>query len=188
MEALVVAGNKQVSASLSSALRRAGVDNIAAAYDIVTAKRQISDRDFGLTLVYADTAAGQCIELSRIAAARGVGGVVLIVSADDCDHMARRLEEDGIIVLGKPLSHAELYRAVSMVRATNRRLARLVEEKRDLLKKIDDMRLVNRAKLVLMQNMGYTEDQAHRYIEKRAMDARRPRAEVAMEILRTYEV
>ena len=61
-------------------------------------------------------------------------------------------------------------------------------EKRDLLKKLDDMRLINRAKLVLMQNMGFTEEQAHKHIEKRAMDMRRTRAEVAMDILKTYEV
>ena len=60
-----------------------------------------------------------------------------------------------------------------MVRATNCRIARLLEEKRDLLKKIDDMRLVTRAKLILMQNMGFTEEQAHRHIEKRP--SREPR-------------
>ena len=43
-------------------------------------------------------------------------------------------------------------------------------------------------KLILMKNMGFTEEQAHKHIEKRAMDMRRTRAEVAMDILKTYEV
>ncbi len=38
-----------------------------------------------------------------------------------------------------------------------------------------------------MQTLGLTEAQAHRLIEKQAMDERQTRAEVAMRILKTYE-
>ena len=34
---------------------------------------------------------------------------------------------------------------------------------------------------------GMTEEEAHRHIEKRAMDTRRSRAEIAQEILDSYE-
>ena len=188
MDALIVTANKQISASLSSAVRRAGADNIAVAFDAVTAKRMACDRGFDLTVVYAEGTAGRSVELARAIATRGYGGVILIASAANGDELAGRLEEDGVLVLTKPLSHVELFRTVALVRATNNRIARLIEEKRDLLKKIDDMRLISRAKLILMQTMGYTEEQAHKHIEKHAMDARRTRAEVAVEILKTYEV
>ena len=188
MNALIVASNKQISSALASAVRRSGAENIALAFDAVAAKRMASERSFGLTVVYSDSFSGSGVELARIFAARGSGGVIIIVDGKDADDIARRLEDDGIIVLGKPLSHTELFRAVKMVRATNCRIARLLEEKRALLKKIDDMRLVTREKLILRQNMGFTEEQAHRHIEKRAMDLRRTRAEVAMDILKTYEV
>ena len=49
------------------------------------------------------------------------------------------------------------------------------------------MRLVDRAKCTLVQYLGFTEAQAHRYLEKQAMDMRMTRREVAEEILRTYE-
>lgn len=188
MNALIVASNKQISSALASAVRRSGAENIALAFDAVSAKRMSGERGFALIVIYADNLSNQGVELARIFAARGNGGVILIADAKDADDMSRRLEDDGVIVLGKPLSHPELFRAVKIVKATNNRIARLVEEKRDLLKKIDDMRLVTRAKLILMQNMGFTEEQAHRHIEKRAMDLRRTRAEVAMDILNTYEV
>ena len=186
MNALIVATNKQISSALASAAKRAGAENIALAFDAVSAKRMASERAFGLTIVYADNFSGSG-ELARGFASRG-GGVILIEAGLYSDDIARRLEDDGIIVLGKPLSHVALFQAIKMVHATNRRIARPVEEKRDLLKKLDDMRLINRAKLVLMQNMGFTEEQAHKHIEKRAMDMRRTRAEVAMDILKTYEV
>ena len=56
------------------------------------------------------------------------------------------------------------------------------------MRKLEDLRLVSRAKLILIQNMSFTEEQAHHYIERRAMDSRRTRAEVALDILKTYEV
>ena len=187
MNALIIASNKQISAALSGAVKRSGADVIALAYDAVSAKRAVGNRDFGLCVIHAEDFIGQCAELARTCAARG-GGVIVIESPQRYEDMARCLEDDGILVLSKPIAHAELFRAVKMVRAVNNRILRLLEEKRDLLKKIDDMRLVNRAKLILMQNMGFTEEQAHRKKKKRAMDQRRTRADVAMEILKTYEV
>lgn len=60
-------------------------------------------------------------------------------------------------------------------------------ENKDLAAKIDGIRLVNRAKWALIEHLGMTEDQAHRYIEKQAMDARVSKKEVAEGIIRTYE-
>lgn len=188
MNALIVAVNKQISAELSTAAKRSGCENISVAFDAVSAKRAVAARVFDLVIIYADSLLGQGVELARIFATRGEGGVILIESSAHNDMLAARLEEDGVIVLGRPLGRVSLDLAIKLVRATNNRVARLLEEKRDLLKKLDDMRIIARAKLILIQNMSFTEEQAHRYIEKRAMDLRRSRAEVAMDILKTYEV
>ena len=56
-----------------------------------------------------------------------------------------------------------------------------------LKKQIDDIRLINRAKYILMEYLSMTEAQAHRYLEKQAMDMRVTKAEVAKSILSTYE-
>ena len=53
--------------------------------------------------------------------------------------------------------------------------------------RIDEMRIISRAKLALVQYMGLSEPEAHRYIEKQAMDTRSTRREVAEQILAEYE-
>ena len=60
-------------------------------------------------------------------------------------------------------------------------------ENAKLLDKIAQLRLVDRAKCYLIEKKGYTETDAHRLIEKRAMDTRRSRVEIAQEILDSYE-
>ena len=53
--------------------------------------------------------------------------------------------------------------------------------------KIQEIRLVNRAKWALIQCLGMTEEAAHRHIEKQAMDERISRREVAMRVLSVYQ-
>ena len=56
-----------------------------------------------------------------------------------------------------------------------------------LQRKLDDARLVSRAKLLWMSRLNMSETEAHRYIEKAAMDGCRKRREVAERIICTYE-
>ena len=51
----------------------------------------------------------------------------------------------------------------------------------------DELRVVNHAKWVLISNLGMSESDAHKYIEKQAMDMRMPKKEVAANIIKTYE-
>ena len=63
----------------------------------------------------------------------------------------------------------------------------LKAENRTLQERIEELRLIDRAKCVLIQRLGLSESQAHRYIEKQAMDRRLTRAEVSRSLLQTYE-
>ena len=63
----------------------------------------------------------------------------------------------------------------------------VMKEYSKLQTKIEESRLINRAKCILIQYLKLTEPQAHRYIEKQAMDQRISKLEVAKNILKTYE-
>lgn len=63
----------------------------------------------------------------------------------------------------------------------------LEEETQKLRKKLDEIRLIDRAKCVLIEYEHLTERQAHRYLEKQAMDGRLSRRDVAVSLLREYE-
>ena len=97
------------------------------------------------------------------------------------------MEDSGAMVLPKPISRQFFCQSLKFVSAARRRMRGLKNENTRLQKKIDDIRLVDRAKCVLIQYADFTEQQAHRYIEKKAMDQRVSRREVAEDILRIYE-
>lgn len=79
-----------------------------------------------------------------------------------------RLEARGALVLQKPLNKALFLRTVRLAMVARRRLLEIKTENAGLHHKIEEIRLIDRAKCVLIQYLGLTEPQAHRYIEKQA--------------------
>ena len=53
---------------------------------------------------------------------------------------------------------------------------------------MEEIRLVNRAKFLLMQKLKLSEPEAHRYIEKEAMNRSLRKKAIAEGIIRTYGV
>ena len=68
------------------------------------------------------------------------------------------------------------------------RFRRMEKKTATLEEKMEEIRLVNHAKWVLIQNMKLSESEAHKLIEKQAMDSRRTKREVAEGIIKTYSV
>ena len=87
------------------------------------------------------------------------------------------------VSMAKPFTGVQFRQAVQMAAACCRRLDYLRQENDKLRDKIAQIRLVDRAKCYLIEHKGMSEAEAHRMIEKTAMDTRRDRAEVAAEIL-----
>ena len=63
----------------------------------------------------------------------------------------------------------------------------LKNENARLQNQIEEIKLVDRAKCALIQYRHLTEQEAHYFLEKQAMDQRSTRRQVAQEIIRTYE-
>lgn len=110
---------------------------------------------------------------------KGVGALLLVPQAA-YPAARERLEPAGVMVLAKPLHAALFQAAASLLRASQARILELEE-------KLSDVRTIERAKGMLMHILQMSEDQAHRYIERQAMDLRVKRRIIAENILKTYE-
>ena len=51
----------------------------------------------------------------------------------------------------------------------------------------DEEKVLARSKLILLKTLSLSEDEAHKYIEKEAMNNGQKKIDVAYEILRTYD-
>ncbi len=113
-------------------------------------------------------------------------GVLLLIKAELAD-TAAAAENAGVLVLTKPAGKGAIQSAVKLACAVGRRLFK-AQSKADTLKsKMDELKTDNRAKWLLIGKLGMNEADAHRYIEKLAMDTRQTRREIAESVIKTYE-
>lgn len=63
----------------------------------------------------------------------------------------------------------------------------VTEENEKLRHMVEDMKIINRAKFLLISCLNMSETQAHRYLEKQAMNLRISKLQVAKQVIQTYE-
>ncbi len=164
-----------VSCGVQSQLCRAKAGN--------EARRALVDGDFDLVLVNTPLPDEFGHELAQLAAGETTAGVILLAKAEIADSVAEKVEDDGVFVVPKPLSRVLFMQALRMTRAARSRLSGLQNENRRLQKRIEDIRLVDRAKCLLIECCGMSEPEAHSYIEQQAMNRRCPKRDVAQGII-----
>ena len=151
------------------------------------ARRLAAEMEYQLIIVNAPLSDEYGDGLSATLSMDTSAGILLIVRAENADEVAEKVEDMGVMVLGKPVGRAMFYQALKMVTAARRRVLGPKSENLQLQKKIDEIRMVDRAKCALIQYLSMTEQQAHRYIEKQAMDRRQTRMQIAQSIIQIYE-
>jgi two-component system, response regulator PdtaR len=109
---------------------------------------------------------------------------VLIVTAFSQRDLVRRAAKAGAMgYVVKPFQKNDLMPALEMALTRQAELNELKAEAKDLARRLEARKLLDRAKGKLMDERGLSEAEAFRFIQKRAMDRRLPLAAVAGEIL-----
>ncbi len=184
---LVVSSGQKAVQFLAGLLPPGEFSPILAVTTVGEAKRQLVDREFDLLLINTPLSDDFGMDLAIDAAQNQGCGVLLFVKAELLDAVSLKVENYGILTLARPASRPMTYQAVKLLVATRRRLRALEEKTSTLQGKMEEIRLVNRAKLLLMERLKMSEAEAHRTIEKGAMDACVKRRVIAENIIKTYE-
>lgn len=149
------------------------------------ARRLLLTKQFDIVIINAPLRDEFGEELAIHAISSSCGAMV-IVKSDMLESVSMRVEDYGVLTLAKPFSQFGFYQAVKMVLSMQSRLYAYEEENKKLKSKIEELRIVSRAKCLLVEYLCMSEQQAHRYIEKQAMDMRMSKVSVAKGILKTY--
>ncbi len=186
MDALIVAGTVKQQHALSDVLNQAKFDCVVAT-TAAEARRSVLCRMFDIFVINAGLPDELGNELAIDLARSGDIGGLYIDDYTRSDLFSDDLGSVGVLTLARPITRSGLCEAVRMISIANVRVRSLKEKNEELCSKLEDMKYISRAKIALMRSLGYTEDQSHKYIEKRAMEMRMTRRKVAMDIIKTYE-
>ena len=160
------------------------VENVVS--DTKSALEYANDTVYDIVVINAPIEDSSGVDLSIKISRETVCGVVLLVQSDKAGFVGKTVVDYGVVVVPKPINKMLFKQSLGVVRAAQKRYAGLSKENERLKSTIEEAKIINRAKLLLMQYLSLSEDRAHKYIEKQAMDMRTSKIEVARQILRTY--
>ena len=182
--ALIVTTSKP--AAIYTEILRAAKITYSTAHSAGEARRMFLDQDFDLVIVDAPLSDESGENISRQIASKNITQVILAVNSEHFNAISAVCEPDGVLTISKPVSMEIFWTALSLAKAANNKIKRFQAENVKLKQKIDDIKIIDRAKCLLISYVNLSEQEAHRFIEKQAMDLRSSKVSIAQEIIKTY--
>lgn len=183
---LIVGANDKTFALLQALLPGSSYDPPLRAGSAGEAKRMALDCAVDIAILNAPMRDEFGTQLA-LNLARDNVGVLMLVPGESFDGVRDQVEDDGVMALAKPLTRQTLEMGLHMITALRGKLLQMDRRNRALQEKMTDIRTINRAKWLLIEQLRMTESEAHYYIERQAMDTRLSRREVAENIIRSYD-
>ncbi len=189
MDSILLASNTSTTLYLLSSLfQYQQFEKISTASNGGECRRMLLDNEYDLLIIDSPLSDEFGSDLALHAAEKSDTGIILLCPSEKFYDVCGQVEDAGIFTISKPANPDFLYQGVRLLSAARKRVLKLQNENLKLQNKIEEMRLVDRAKCILIQYLNMTENQAHKYVEKQAMDFRQSRTVIAKKILQTYEM
>lgn len=181
---LSVAAAEKFHTSLRELLPSGRYDPVHSAFDAAEARRRILESRYDIIVISAPLRDEFGTHLAQHFAENSGAGILLLVKPEYYSDVSAQVTPLGVLTLAKPTSPQLMLQCMELLCGTRERLRRMEQKSASIEDKMAEIRLVNRAKWVLIEKQGMSEQDAHRYIEKQAMDRCVAKRVIAEEILR----
>ena len=147
------------------------------------ARRCILERFFDIVVINCPLPDELGLDLAMDLAENSQAGILVVVPSEIYEEVLDHVTDQGILAISKPAPHGRIGTAVRFLMAIqNKRF--ILEQKASAAKdKLEELRIVSRAKIVLVEKKHLTEEEAHRYIGRTAMNNGISRRRAAENIL-----
>ncbi len=184
---LVVSSSEKFNQLLPELLPVSVFSPVSVVSNINTARRALSERDFDIVIInsISDDDSGTAFAVE--AAGRKNSVVLFLANAVQYNDIYGSLVHQGVFMLQKPFARQSFRVATDWLISARERIRKNEEKNLSIEEKMNEIRLINRAKWLLISELKMTEPDAHKYIEKQAMNRCVTKRKVAEEIIKTYE-
>ena len=177
---LLVSRDNKIISQISAFLVQPLFD-LTTTSDFNEARRLVTERTFNI--IIADSGDGYDTDFA-INVADSYSTILLLVPNEHFDEISYRVEGYGILTITKPFEPFYFYNMMKIAIAVQYRVQILSSQTIKLKVKMEEIKQVNRAKMLLMQQLKMSEAEAHHYLEKEAMNRGLKRITLAEEIIR----
>jgi response regulator NasT len=183
---LVVSSAESFYSAVSAMLPKATFQPVVNVPSIAAAQRAVTERSFDFVVINAPLKDDIGVRFAIDCSQSNDSLVMFLVQNEIHGEIYSRVAEYGVFTLPKPLSRQSMDSALRWLLTAKRRLDRAEKKTTKMEDKMEEIRLVNKAKWLLISNEGLLEPEAHRYLEKEAMDRCISKKAVAEEIINKY--
>lgn len=184
---LLVSSSPKFNESMLALLPESRFYPVAAVSDVSSARRRLLQSKYDIVIINAPLPDDFGTRLALNICDNSGTAVLLFVKAEHYPDINGRVSLFGVLALPKPASSQTVSQSLQLLCGTRERLRRMEQKTASIEEKMEEIRIINRAKLLLMEQLKMTEKEAHRFIEKQAMDRCVTRITIAQSILSTYK-
>lgn len=179
---LLVSANEKLNTAILSLLPPTDFWPIDTVGSVSKARRLLLDQAYDLILVNSPLPDGSGVRFCQ-EAADSPAGILLMTKRELYEELYDQLLPGGVVTLPMPTGREVFTQAVRDLCVIRERSRRSRGRQATVEEKMEELRLVNRAKWRLIEQQGMTEAQAHRYLQNLAMERRISKTQAAREIL-----
>ena len=184
---LLVSASEKMNTAVQSLLPSTDFWPVTTVRSISQARRLLLEKTVDILLVNAPLTDGSGVQLCIDACSNSESAVLLLVRSELYEETYYKLLPYGSIVLPKPTNAELLSHSLRALCSMRERLRSVKKEQATVEEKMQELRLINKAKWVLIQRTNMTEEEAHRYFIHQAMEKRISKRELAESILLSGE-
>ncbi len=182
---LVVSAAQSFNDTLYSLLPECGYEPIHTASNISSAQRALAERSFDFVIINAPLPDESGTRFAIDTSDSKDTVVLLLVRNELHAEVYDKVAEHGVFTLPKPTSKPTMLTALGWMAAAREKARKFEKKSLSFEEKMEEIRIVNRAKWLLISEQHMEEPEAHRYIEKMAMDNCVSKREIAEKIIKS---
>lgn len=184
---LIISNQEKENLLITDILNTIYCDKIEVATTFEMAKKLILENEFDLYIINNSCKNDNSISFAKELITKTKSEVIFIVNEDLYDYTSNYFEDIGVITISKPINKNVFIPILKVIKINDKKIKKLQKENDRLSKELHQIKLINRAKFVLITHLNMNETDAHKYIEKEAMNSRSAKIDVAIKILKTYD-
>ncbi len=188
MNAIIISSNNELLDNISITVKEYGIDGVSISDGVNARQLFEANNKYDLVIVNIPLATEVGLELVSFISKKSDAGIIVLAPQKNADEIAKKLSFTGAYILARPINKLLITQTIRFLMSSRETVRQLKEETAILENKLHDIKLIDRAKCVLIEYLRISEAEAHHQMQKRAMDQRVPLVSVAQDILRTYEM
>ncbi len=185
--ALIVCNNSKYISYFTLLLNSNNINNITIKNTAKEAREILHDIHFDLVIINSPLKDELGKNLSIEIKEKTVSEVIYTIEEVDFITTKQELKKYNIHTVSKPFNRKMFLLLLETLTISITTIKKLNSDNQHLSKKLEEIKKIDRAKCLLISYLGMSEKQAHKYIEKQAMDFRQSKLDIATKILKTYE-